>query len=330
MPSTRLYAADARTGDGEFWVRAELRSISTGIALLAFGFALGLEASPAGFSIFGPVHLGSFDFRSALALRIPDGPPVRVASLDADVAPEIAIDEDEGLSESPAPPEPYASIVKRLLFDPSSFGRPSVGAFIPTERTPEERRSIVSLAPPDQGPASIRRAIVKPAPKLASLTMPNVSNPPADTDNRTAIYDIAAHTVYLPNGQRLEAHSGLGRLLDDPRHVDAKDRGATPPNVYDLALREELFHGVRALRLIPVGEGKMFGRDGILAHSYMLGPNGQSNGCVSFNDYPAFLKAYLRGDIQRLVVVEHLDNVPSPKTASGWLPDSIQALFKGS
>jgi hypothetical protein len=35
----------------------------------------------------------------------------------------------------------------------------------------------------------------------------------------------------------------------------------------------------------------MFGRDGLLAHPYMLGPNGQSNGCVSFSDYPAFLDA---------------------------------------
>src|ERR1019366_2639331 len=38
-------------------------------------------------------------------------------------------------------------------------------------------------------------------------------------DSRTAVYDIAAHTVYLPNGQRLEAHSGLGDKLDDPRYV---------------------------------------------------------------------------------------------------------------
>ena len=40
----------------------------------------------------------------------------------------------------------------------------------------------------------------------------------------------------------------------------------------------------------------MHGRSGILAHTYMLGPNGQSNGCVSFNNYPAFLEAYERGE----------------------------------
>jgi hypothetical protein len=36
-------------------------------------------------------------------------------------------------------------------------------------------------------------------------------------------------------------------------------------------LREELFHGVHAIRLNPVGGGNMFGRDGMLAHTYMLG-----------------------------------------------------------
>jgi hypothetical protein len=129
---------------------------------------------------------------------------------------------------------------------------------------------------------------------------------PLDADSHTAIYDITARTVYLPNGHRLEAHSGLGSHLDDPRYVNTKGQGPTPPNVYNLALRERLFHGVRAIRLIPVDDHKMFGRDGILAHSYMLGPNGQSNGCVSFHNYPAFLNAFLKGEVDRLVVVEHL------------------------
>lgn len=56
----------------------------------------------------------------------------------------------------------------------------------------------------------------------------------------------------------------------------------------------------------PVGEGELFGRNGLLAHSYLLGPNGQSNGCVSFKDYDAFLKAYHSGDIKRLVVVKSI------------------------
>ena len=120
---------------------------------------------------------------------------------------------------------------------------------------------------------------------------------------QTAVYDISARTVYMPDGTRLEAHSGYRGMLDDPRHADEKDRGVTPPDVYDLEPREALFHGVRALRLIPVDETKVFGRSGLLAHSYMLGPNGDSNGCVSFRDYDAFLQAYLNGEVKRLVVV---------------------------
>ena len=120
---------------------------------------------------------------------------------------------------------------------------------------------------------------------------------------QTAVYDISAHTVYLPDGRRLEAHSGYGDLLDDPRHADVRMRGVTPPDVYDLTEREAPFHGVRALRLTPVDESKVFGRAGLLAHSYMLGPNGDFNGCVSFKDYDAFLQAYLNGEVKRLVVV---------------------------
>jgi hypothetical protein len=52
----------------------------------------------------------------------------------------------------------------------------------------------------------------------------------------------------------------------------------------------------------------MFGRDGILAHTYMLGPNGQSNGCVSFRDYAAFLHAYRNGEVNRMLVVERGGN----------------------
>jgi Protein of unknown function (DUF2778) len=133
----------------------------------------------------------------------------------------------------------------------------------------------------------------------------------AHDDSRTAVYVIAEHTVYLPNGERLEAHSGLGHRTDDPHYITVKNRGPTPPNVYDLTLRKSLFHGVRAIRLNPVDENRMFGRDGMLAHSYMLrGTKGQSNGCVVFRDYPAFLHAFLRGEVDRLVVVERVEDAP--------------------
>ena len=134
-------------------------------------------------------------------------------------------------------------------------------------------------------------------------------------DSRTALYDIEAHTVYMPNGDRLEAHSGLGNRFDDPRYVHERNRGATPPHAYDLELRRGLFHGVAALRLKPVGDGNMFGRAGMLAHSYMLGPRGDSNGCVAFKDYPRFLQAFRSGGVSRLLVVTHLTAAP-PGVAS--------------
>ncbi len=124
------------------------------------------------------------------------------------------------------------------------------------------------------------------------------------TDETTAVYDITARTVYMPDGTKLEAHSGLRDKLDDPRYVNVRMWGPTPPHTYDLVMRESLFHGVQALRLIPVGgEGAIYGRSGLLAHTYMLGPNGDSNGCVSFKDYNAFLHAFKSGKVKRLVVV---------------------------
>jgi hypothetical protein len=145
--------------------------------------------------------------------------------------------------------------------------------------------------------------------------------------SHTAIYDISAQTVYLPNGKRLEAHSGLGEYMDDVRSVPLRARGPTPPNVYELKLRESPFHGVQAIRLNPVDGSKMYGRDGILAHPFMLGPNGQSNGCVSVKDYPAFLNAYLRGEITQLVVVERLDDPPSARTAADWFSNMLKEIF---
>src|SRR6202012_5762716 len=127
--------------------------------------------------------------------------------------------------------------------------------------------------------------------------------------DKTAVYDITAHAVYLPNGARLEAHSGMGSLMDDPAHVNERMVGATPPATYDLRPRERLFHGVAALRMIPANESDALGRTGLLTHSYMLGPNGDSNGCVSIRDYGRFLAAYKNGEIRRLVVVVNLNDV---------------------
>jgi hypothetical protein len=171
-------------------------------------------------------------------------------------------------------------------------------------------------------PPVVRVAVAKPAPlpKLFDAQPPaaalgyasaedgdsSFAGPSSRYDRWTAVYDVSAHTVYLPNGFRLEAHSGLGGMKDDPRYVGAVNRGATPPDLYQLTPVGQLFHGVAALRLNPVGGVDPFGRTGLLAHTYMLGPRGDSNGCVVFRDYAAFLRAYQNGQIRRLAVVARL------------------------
>jgi Tlde1 domain len=187
--------------------------------------------------------------------------------------------------------------------------RPSAAPQMPAAR--QSARVHVALAQPETTgsippqSASVSGSLAQRV--ITPQSVHNLSPLLANVDNRTAVYDIEDHVVYLPNGDRMEAHSGLGEWIDDPHHVNAKMHGATPPNVYDLVMRDGLFHGVEALRLTPVGDTSMYGRDGILAHPYMLGPSGQSFGCVSFKDYQAFLRAFKKGEVNRLVVVPHLD-----------------------
>ena len=134
--------------------------------------------------------------------------------------------------------------------------------------------------------------------------------------SKVAIYDIAAATVYLPSGERLEAHSGLGSMRDNPRYVNRKNRGPTPPNTYNLRMREALFHGVEAIRLTPVDGKNRYNRDGLLAHTFMLGRRGDSNGCVVFKDYPRFLRAFKRGEFNKLVVVPRMQSSKPARIAS--------------
>jgi hypothetical protein len=248
----------------------------------------------------------------------------------------------------PAVRPALASSAEDVSIDPrlSSFDQRFAGALDWPNRcqpaeTKEQADSILIRSPDLCGRAASQQVVSQfarllPAPPPANVAKKQLrlaeavdadSISHSDADGHTAIYDIAARTIYLPNGRKLEAHSSQGRYLDDPRYVTEKARGPKPLNLHNLPLREEPVHGVRAIRLIPIGGRNMLGRDGILAHSYMLGSNGQSNGCVSFSDYSAFLNAFLSGDIKRLVVVEHLATAPNAQTAFGWLPETTKPLF---
>ncbi|TPJ27499.1 DUF2778 domain-containing protein [Mesorhizobium sp. B2-8-3] len=145
----------------------------------------------------------------------------------------------------------------------------------------------------------------------------NLFNGPS-TGNGVAVYDISARTVYMPDGSKLEAHSGLGSMVDQPRFVDRKNVGPTPPDTYNLSIRESRFHGVEAIRLTPASGRNKYGRNGLLAHTYMLrGGRAESNGCVVFRDYHRFLAAYKKGKIKRLVVVPRLTRFPTQVAQEG-------------
>jgi hypothetical protein len=247
-----------------------------------------------------------------LAYRAGQSAPPAVAIV-APAAPALPRANYAEIDPAPEPPPPPVFAPSP---EPSSiFVAPRKPAYVRVTPAAPPSVALGSDAPvPPSRPIDLNRAPPKPsssgAPAPASSDLAALAPMPGSLDKYdhfTAVYDLSAHTVYLPTGLRLEAHSGLGPLKDDPAHVNTPDRGATPPHMYDLTLREELFHGVQALRLNPVGgSDAIFGRAGLLAHTYMLGPNGDSNGCVSFKNYDAFLQAFQSGLIKRLAVVTSL------------------------
>ena len=312
---------------------------------MILGFVLksaGTQAQPAEtalpgprLSIFGTIHPEIFRLSAPVGSESA-GDRVRLASLEPQVglfdapakAAPILTDTSAAacqnapfeerfaaLDDHPAPFDRFASADDCASFD-DRFGLAM--RVLPSSRLPPDQE--VQNRPADAPKATVSNVHVRLAQPRNEVPQPRKEVPPLEEDGRTAIYDITARTVYLPSGRRLEAHSGFGDLMDNPRHVHVRMQGATPPNVYNLTLRERLFHGVRAIRLNPVDGSRMYGRAGILAHPYMLGENGQSNGCVSFSDYPEFLNAFLRGEVTRLVVVERLESPPG-KFAAGQLPD---------
>ena len=263
---------------------------------------------------------GSFPV-STVPLLAPELPVEVAANMPSSMAPSVPRNAKDKVSITQAPAQ-FATVAPKPDTVPLPRKRQSEGAFgVPLPRPHPVQLAAASLAVVPQVAAAVPTPALaeKPAaPQIGHNESPALPGP----RSRTAVYDISAHTVYLPNGEKLEAHSGLGGKMDDARYVNLRMRGPTPPNIYDLTLREDLFHGVRAIRLNPIDDDKMFGRGGMLAHTYMLGPSGQSNGCVSFRDYRKFLNAYLRGQVDRLVVVASLGRDP-PRVANarrdeGW------------
>jgi hypothetical protein len=283
--------------------------------------------------LFDPPETGSIP-SAAFQKETPAAAPSRFAAL---TPPAAATADDVAPLPVPTPaPRPAAAVVKdvprAVAEKPKPARKPVQTASLATPPAAEFR------APPSPSPVvnqklARSKALTNPAvvrlfekirgrpqeeqlalgyaPAESSLFGDNNSFTPAVTgpiDQYTAVYDIVGATIHMPDGTKLEAHSGLGAMRDDPKHANVRMQGVTPPHIYDLKLRESLFHGVRALRMTPVqGEKGIFGRNGILAHTYMLGPRGDSNGCMSVKDYNAFLQAFLRGEVKRVAVVARLD-----------------------
>ena len=246
------------------------------------------------------------------AAEAPPPPPPVVASRPVELpklveAPKRKEPAPQQVALNLAPPAPRADEAKPARPAATSFG----------EMAQRAKAAMMSLTSGDRKSVSEKLwgkqpGLLSYASADATASIAQDQNPAqggtAPYDRATAVYDISAKMVYLPDGTTLEAHSGLGEKLDDPSSARVRMLGVTPPHIYELKPRETLFHGVPALRLTPVGgEDAIYGRTGLLAHTYMLGPNGDSNGCVSFKDYYAFLDAYKNKGIKKLAVVTRIE-----------------------
>jgi len=329
---------------GDQLIQSGIRAIPLGIAAMVLGFIIrsaGIQADPAdsgstgSVSVFGTIHPDIFRLRTPLGSGVALG-RLQLASLEPQVGSDAPVIGSTILADaSPCGNTRFEERFAEAQDRPDAFDQPAAstdGCSSFEERfasaMPVRAMASRSRSEGEELRADVpNRPIFTTASVRSGQTRKDVSSP--QNDGRIAIYDISAHTVYLPNGRRLEAHSGLGEAMDNPHRVHVRMRGATPPNVYNLAMREHMFHGVRAIRLNPVDESRMHGRGGILAHTYMLGSSGASNGCVVFSNYPEFLNAFQKGEITRMVVVERLESPPG-RLAAGELPAPVKEMLRVS
>lgn len=263
--------------------------------------------------------------------ELKDMKPVEMASLDtssdtADNEPSVEITQDVVALAVPPAQDSYA-LPKA---GPLPVIRPAVGTR-GDDAKPAARgnalAAIASVAPQKPGKADDDNkptvlAFAKPNNPMreepASPSSPAPKWPGIGT--KVAIYDITNGVVHMPNGTKLEAHSGIGSMRDNPKFTHVKMRGPTPPGTYKLSMRESLFHGVAAIRLTPTDGKPPQGRTGLLAHSYLLRVRGDSHGCVAFAEYDRFLKAFQRGEITHMIIVNKWDGKrPGSGSGGGFL-----------
>jgi len=269
-----VHAPAERSVTRRLVARLTLGSALFAFAVVAITFAIGITGArlSASHAARSDIPLGVESASDGVRYRLLGSVVANQQALTNDLPAEIEAthdDEDQPsiLSQAPFSAGAFES-EQRSFADPDTVMPPALFDFPAPDYSrisrfePDHFQQAVALA--DQTPLPRRR------PKLAALTpVDGLGVEPEENLAKTAIYDITAQVVYMPNGDRLEAHSGLGRKMDDPKHVHIRMHGATPPNTYKLTLREKLFHGVQEISLNPIGEGNMLGRAGILAHTYM-------------------------------------------------------------
>ncbi|MDH4414709.1 MAG: DUF2778 domain-containing protein [Rhizobium sp.] len=232
-----------------------------------------------------------------------------------------------GASEIMAATDPREEPFEELLSEPQGEDHGALPDDGPLPGAKPSAKPRVERVPAPEAPAVVQ-APEKPKKKtlLNMLAYAKPDNPITTDDgaggifnrknslpgpgSRIAVYVIEDAVVHMPNGEKLRAHSGRGNMRDNPKYVHVKNMGPTPPNVYKLRMREARFHGVEAIRMNPVGDAKMYNRDGFLTHTFLLRRRGDSSGCVVFEDYNRFLNAYKRGHVQTLIVVPSMRDLP--------------------
>jgi hypothetical protein len=197
-----------RVGDWGALIHIGLRSISAGIGALVFGFALGLvvtysladagrrsvharlsgvETAPESFDILPPSQTPSgFQLGS---LETPLGSDFSVENLDSATHGARGVFGDRFLSGE----------------RPDSFDECFGGEVDSAEITTADEATSGRSVPKRANSSSIVNTAKKQI-RTAALSQDVGSLPNADS--HTAIYDIAARTVYLPNGRRLERIPG--------------------------------------------------------------------------------------------------------------------------
>lgn len=186
---------------------------------------------------------------------------------------------------------------------------------------PEARpaRETAALPPPEDLPRS--RALPqaaapeKPGRSLFGDLFRRKEGALPQRGSKVAIYDVSAATVYMPDGSRLRAHSGIGAMRDNPRYDHVTMRGPTPSGIYRLSMREKRFYGVEAIRMTSIDGRDPKNRTGLLTHTNLLRGQIGSHGCVAFQNYEPFLRAFKRGEVKMLVVVPEMPSSPAKLAA---------------